>query len=236
MAADQLYAASDYPVRADLAEAHDAWLDHVAGPGTWWTGEQRVAFVAALWAALDDPDPLPPWSPPSTEPGRLPDGWPLPPAAFDMAYRLARHAATTTESWYRGVLDGLDAAPEAYVELAALAATGLAVGTFGPALGLARPALRAAQPGDPSRQSPPVAPAELNWVPVAGEPDARPAVVQAFSAVPAEHAIQWRLAGAQYMTTAQMAELDWQRPDSPLHRRQMELVAARLSLHRECFY
>lgn len=230
------YSASRFPVRADITDAHRQWLAHVAGPGTWWTGAQRVAFVGALWSALDDGDPLAPWIAPSTVTGRLPGDWPLPTAAFDLAYRLARYAATTTETWYGHTLEALGVAPPAYVELAALAATGAAVGTFGPMLGLPRPALPAARPGRPTATAPPLHPAALNWVPVAGEADTVAAVVQAFSSVPAEHAVQWRLAGAQYMTVAEMAHLDWQRPGSPLHRRQMELVAARLSWHRQCFY
>ena len=231
-----LYENSRYPVRADIAAVHADWLDHVAAPGTWWDGAQRTAFVAALWAALDDPDPLPPWDPPSASPDRLPKGWPLPAAAFDMAYRLGRYAATTTDSWYGAMVESLGGNPAAYVELAALAATAAAVGTFGPALGIDRPALTPAQAGDPSRTVTEVAAATLNWVPVAGEPDALAAVVQAFSAVPAEHGIQWRLADAQYMSIPDMAHMDWQRSGSPLHRRQLELVAARISLARECFY
>lgn len=239
-----LYEGAPYPVRAEIGEVHEDWLAHVAQPGTWWTGEQRVAFVAALWAALDDPDPLPPWVPPSTVEGRIPEGWPLPAAALDLAYRLARHAATTTEAWYHATVEGLGGDPSArlaggapaYVELAALAATGVAVAAFGPAVGAARPPLPAPVAGEPSGEVTPVAGATLNWVPVAGEPDAQPAVVQAFSAVPAEHRMQWRFADAQYMSLADMAQMDWQRPGSPLHRRQLELVAARLSMARECFY
>jgi hypothetical protein len=162
--------------------------------------------------------------------------WPLPAVAFDLAYRLARHAATTTEAWYLRTLNELGVEPPAFVELAALAATGAAVGTFGPMLGVSRPALPAPLPGHPPRAAPALSPAALNWVPVTGEVDRVAAVVQAFSSVPAEHAMQWRLAGVQYTTVADMAELDWQRPGSPLHRRQLELIAARLSLHRQCFY
>lgn len=231
-----LYATSRFPVRADLAAAHDAWLAHAASPGTWWTARQRTAFVAALWDALDDGDPLPPWVPPSTEPGRLPTDWPLPAAAFDMAYRLARHAATTTQAWYERTVADLGAPPEAFVELAALAASGAAVGAFGPALGLSRPSLPAPRNGAPDGPRPPVSAATLNWVPVAGEPDATAAVVQAFSAVPRDWDALWRLAEAQYMGDAEMVHLDWQRTGSPLHRRQLELVAARLSLHRQCFF
>ena len=226
-----LYCESIWPVRAEITAAHSAWLRHVATPGTWWTGEQRVAFVTALWAALDDPAPLPPWESPAP-----PAASPLPAVAHEMSYRLARHAATTTQGWYQRTCDALSDGAAAFVELAALAATGCAVGTFGPALGVERPALLNARPGDPSRERPPTTDATTNWVPVTPPADERAAVVQAFSAVPAEYDMLWQLASAQYMSIEDMAHLDWRRPGSPLHRRQLELVAARLSIVRECFY
>lgn len=226
-----MYSASPWPVRPDISRAHTAWLDHVAAAGAWWTGDQRIAFVAALWDSLDDPDPPPPWAPP-----KVASASPLPPIAHAVAARLARHAATATDSWYHNVLDELNGNVAAFVELAALAAQACAVGSFGPALGLARPPLPPPKPGDPSCQAPELVDAAMNWVPVTPPADIVPAVVQAFSAAPTEHAMTWRLAAAQYIPLEEMTELDWRRTGSPLHRRQLELVAARLSLARECFY
>lgn len=226
-----LYGRESWPVRDDIEAAHRAWLAHVASPGTWWTGEQRVAFVRAVWAALDDPDPSPPWDAPPP-----PAEWPLPEVAHAMAYRLARHAATTTASWYERTVAALDGGAPAFVELAALAATGSAVAAFGPALGLSRPELPEARPGEPTRECPPLSDAETNWVPVEEPADARAAVVQAFSAVPAEFEMTWRLGAAQYMPLEEMRDFGWRRPGSPLDRRQLELVATRLSVERECFY
>lgn len=226
-----MYEAAPWPVREDLSNAHAAWLDHVASPGTWWDGGQRVAFVEALWEALDDTDPPPPWA--ATP---APASSPLPATAHAVAARLARHAATTSEEWYRDVLTDLGEGPPAFVELVALAATGCAVGTFGPALGLRRPRVPSPRPGTPSRTAPHLVDATMNWVPVSSPADEQPAVVQALTAVPAEWAMLWRLAGAQYMSLADMEHLDWQRPGSPLQRRHLELVAARLSIVRQCFY
>lgn len=228
---EQLYSRARWPVRDDIEQAHRQWLDHVAGPGAWWTGEQRTAFVAALWAALDDPAPPPPWDAPAP-----PAHWPLPASAHGLAYRLARHGKTTTRAWYEQQRRDLGVEPPAFVELVALAATGCAVATFGPALGLPRPALLAARSGEPSGEVPVLVGAKMNWVPVAPPADEVPAVVQAFSAAPAENAQLWRFAAAQYMALEDMVQLDWQRPGSPLQRRQLELVAARLSMVRECFY
>jgi hypothetical protein len=79
-----------------------------------------------------------------------------------------------------------------------------------------------------------LAPATLNWVPVAAPADQTASVVQALSALPGEHANLWRLASAQYMANEQMADPCWTR--GLLSRAQMELVAGRLSLIRECFF
>lgn len=227
-----LYDDSSWPVRVDIVDAHAQWLDHVSAPGTWWTGEERVAFVTALWSAIDSTDERPPWD--ALVP---PHGWPLPRAAHAIANRLGRFASTTSESWYRRSLEGLGAggAP-AFVELVALAAMGCAVAAFGPALGIDRPTLPAPHPGNPTHVTPKLADAAMNWVPVVPPADERAAVVQAFTAVPAEAEMLWRLAAAQYMPLDAMAHMDWQRDGSPLHRRQLELVAARLSVRRQCFY
>lgn len=226
-----LYGDGVWPVRGDLVAAHQDWLGHVAAPGTWFSGEQRVAFIAALWAAIDDPKPLPPWEAPAP-----PTGSALPAAAHGIAYRLGRHASTTSLSWYERSVAELAMGAPAFVELVALAATGCAVASFGPALGWDRPMLPEAQPGPPSRDCPPLVDATMNWVPVTAPADEDPAVVQAFTAVPAEYDMLWRLAAAQYIPLAEMVHLGWKRPESSLQRRQVELVAARLSMVRECFY
>ena len=170
-----LYEASPWPVRADLGVAHARWLTHVARPGTWWTGAQRLAFVAAVWDAIDHPDRYAPWDAPEPPPRS-----PLPEAAFAMAHRLGRAAATTTRSWYDKTVAALADGAPAFVELAALAAGACAVGTFGPALGVDRPTLPAAEGGDPSRLTTETVEATMNWVPVVAPADERPPVVQAF--------------------------------------------------------
>jgi hypothetical protein len=61
-----------------------------------------------------------------------------------------------------------------------------------------------------------------------------PSVVQALSALPDEWANLWRLADVQYMSDRAMDDPRWTR--GTLSRPQMELVAGRLSLIRECFF
>lgn len=220
-------------VRPDLSGSHLRSFEHVARPGSWWTGRERVAIAALALTAYADPEPLVPWEPASRHAARLdPDGA-LPAAAVDAAYRLARHAATTNRDWYdQLVARGLD--PRAYVELVGVVVATVPVAAFRRAVGLDPPVLPSPQPGDPDRSSPPLASARLNWVPVAAPPDRTAAVLQALSAVPAEEANRDQLHGAQYLTTEQMGDID--RGRGPLTRAQMEFVAARLSAERECFY
>ena len=88
--------------------------------------------------------------------------------------------------------------------------------------------------GEPHGQHPHVEPATLNWVPVAVPADQMAAVVQGLSAAPAEWDNVARLHAAQYVPVDEMGELGWSR--GTLSRSDMELVAARLSAARECFY
>jgi hypothetical protein len=104
-------------------------------------------------------------------------------------------------------------------------------------IGVDVPPLPPPRPGPPTGERPTrIAPARCNWVPVAAPADEVAAVVQAYSAVPGEQRNTWRMAAAQYMPDAEMVDPDWRRRPDGLSRAQMELVAARLALLRECFY
>jgi hypothetical protein len=204
---------------------------HVTSPGASWTGVERRAIAQTAIAALDDPDPLPPWVSP-TSVGRFTDAV-LPDVVVDAVYRIALHASTLTEAWYRDQLQqGIDAF--AYVEMVGVVVAVAAVDGFFRAAGLERPPLPAALAGEPMGGHPEVEPATLNWVPVAAPADRVAAVVQGLSAAPAEWDNVCRLAAAQYIPVDEMGELGWSR--GTLSRGEMELVAARLSAVRECFF
>ena len=92
-------------------------------------------------------------------------------------------------------------------------------------------------PGTPTSERPDeLATPTLNWVPVAAPVDEVAAVVQAYTAVPGEQRNTWRMADAQYMSDEEMIHPDWTRRANGLTRAQMELVAARVSQLRDCFY
>ena len=222
------------PVRADLADAHRVAWEHIAAPGTWWSGAERVELARTALRAIADPDPPPPWIPVSST-GRLPSNLIAPLAAHDVMFRITRHAGTMTESVYRAAADELGELP--YVELCAISSTVAAVAHFCRNIGEPVPPLPRTVGGQPARQRPErLATARYNWVPVVEPADEVAAVVQAYTSVPAEQRNTWRMAAAQYMPADEMVDPDWRRRPGGLSRAQMELVAARLTKLRDCFY
>jgi hypothetical protein len=220
-------------VRPDLLDAHRRAWDALGWPGTWWTGAQRVELAATALRALTASEPLPPWTAPSMVRGCVPADPVAPLAAHDAIYRVAAHAATLTESWYDGMCS--EFGDVAYVELVAIACTVAAVVAFRRAAGLGPWELPSTEPGEPSHELPDhLVSCGLNWVRVVAPADEKAAVVQAFTSVPAENERLWMLAAAQYIPHLEMVDPKWNR--GTLSRPQMELVAARISQLRECFY
>ena len=224
---------ADSGVRSDLVAAHRQAWSALARPGTWWTGSQRVELAATAIAAMTDASPLPPWIAPSSVEGWLGGDLVAPATAHDAIYRVAAHAGTLSESWYHQICEELG--DLAYVEVVGIACTVAAVVAFRRAAGLAPWELPRPVDGEPSRVVPPdLVPAGLNWVRVTSPADAVAAVVQAFTSVPDEHQRLWTLADAEYIPNLEMVDPHWTR--GTLSRPQMELVAARVSQLRECFY
>jgi hypothetical protein len=209
-------------VRDDLAAAHRRSLAHVAQPGARFDAARRVQIADVAIAAFLDPDPPPPWVRPHGD------------LALDVAHRLARHAATITLEWYEQIItEGLH--PVEWVEVVGIVVAALPPVAFARAIGEPLPGLPVPRPGEPTgREAAELAPARLNFVPVAAPADRAPSVVQALSALPDEWTNLWQLAEAQYMSDRAMNDPLWNR--GTLSRPQMELVAGRLSLIRECFF
>lgn len=209
-------------IRTDLREAHERSLAHVAAPGARLTAAARVRVAEVAIAAYLDADPPPPWARPYGDP------------LLDAVHRLARHAGTLTEAWYEQlVADGVH--PLDWVEAVGVVIATIPPVAFARAIGAPLPSLPTPVPGAPhGREAAELAPATLNWVPVAAPADRTASVVQALSALPDEYDNMWRLADSQYMSNEQMEDPRWNR--GTLSRPQMELVAGRLSLIRECFF
>lgn len=247
MTASELIEAShaELDVRRDLTEAMSLAWERLGQPGSGFTGAQRLAIARVARAALADSEPLPPWVKPSTVDNRAADN-DLAPHLADAVYRLTLHAKTLTEEWYQDVLSMAELAPQQWVEAIEVVVEVVAIDGFASAAGLPKPALPNAEPGQPtgSAADAPSKAARHHWVPIVHlEDDASgvyggaplvPPVVRALSAVPSSRDTQRQLISSMYMDGADMADMDWTR--GTLDRRQIELVAARLSALRECFY
>ncbi len=220
-------------IRGDLLSAHrEAW-DELVRPGPCLSGEQRRELATTALAALATSAPLPPWVAPSAIADALTHRHTASARAHDAVYRIAAHAGTLTADWYAAI--AAEVGDLAAVELVALTCTVAAVWSFRRSAGLDPWPLPDAVDGAPTGAvAEHIVRASLNWVPVAAPADQRAAVVQAFTALPTEHARIWRLADAQYIPDLEMVDPRWTR--GPLSRPQMELVATRVAQLRQCFF
>lgn len=197
------------------------WLQ-LAQPGTWWTGQQKVAIVATARAerrrqSLGDPDSIADSIADSiNEPTRQ--------AAGTVAARAGTITQATVEDWFA---QGLD--PLAYVELVGLVARTTAIDTA--VIGLGGPLEPLPDPagGEPSQVVLASAKRRSAWVPMVGGAGA----TTALSAIPAEDRAQEELHGALYLTYQEMGSFTI---NKGLSRSQMELVASRTSLHNDCYF
>ncbi len=191
----------------------DVWRG-IAAPGTWWTGEERVAIATVARSnrageALRDPS--------------------LPEAANDATVLLAATPAHTTRQWVEAIVSGIGEAH--YVELVGITVRVIAIDTVTRLLGCELEPFPAPQPGEPSHEPPG---GRLHkgkaWVQMdgVGEP------TNTLSAVPAERTATTNLTNFLYMTGPQMGNPDIVK--SGLHRSQIELVAATTSYANECFF
>ena len=239
------YSAAGVDVRDDLTESHARVWEHVGSPGTWWTGEERVAIASetrnasgcALCrlrkAALS----------PSAIDGEHESDRKLAANVVDVIHRVVTDPARLSKPWFDSVLaDGLSE-PE-YVELIGVVTLVVGVDYFARALGV--PPLTLPEPlaGEPTRQGANSATHDGAWVPMVPQEagaseglyegiDGVANVHRALSLVPEQARALRRFQIAQYLPTEQVADLSLRRD---LDRAQMELVAARVSALNECFY
>lgn len=237
------YDDSPGPIRSDLVEANRRAWAHVAAPGTWLTGAERVAVAEETRRARDCAlcrDRKAALSPFSID-GEHDHAGVLEMPMLDEIHRITTDAARLGEAWYRSLIDqGLSA--EAYVEALGVAVLVISVDRFQHALGLAPEPLPSPLPGEPSRVRPDDLVEGEAWVPMRsakalaaeiGLPGPAPFVLRALSLVPAE-VVAWRnLSRAQYLGEDQMTNFGKVRA---IGRSQIELVAGRVSALNECFY
>ncbi len=240
------YASSPLPVRKDLVEAHERAWQRLARAGTWWTGAERVAIAAEVRVAArcrtcsEQKSALSPAS--VSAPHETASE--LSQAAREAAHRIASDPARLTKAWFEktlasGLRDG------EYVELVGVVVTVVSIDSFCRGLGVPLHPLPAPLAGEPTRYRPASAVLQRAWVPTipasavgGAEADLwRPGrtgnVIRALSLVPDEVRQLAELGAAHYLPFERMMDPLAARA---IDRMQIELLAARVSALRECFY
>jgi hypothetical protein len=218
---------SQLPVRSDLVEAHErAWLA-VASPGTWLTGERRVAVAAEIRRARNTV---------KTEHET---------AEVELIHRVVNDPGRLSEKWAQSVLArGLSEGE--YIEITGLIAMVMMMDTCMQALGLPLRTLPAPKPGEPTRYHPAGAKKQAAWLSLVEPQDATEAdgpmypspkagyIYRGLSLVPQSLRDYWALANAHYMPGQYIYQFD--KSIRAVTRPQMEIMAARVSALHQCVY
>jgi hypothetical protein len=221
------YAAAALPVAPRIGEAHGKALAAFARPGAWWDAADRLRIVAETRRAADCSlcEAKAQALSPNAVQGECRGDAELPPVAVAAIHGIRNDSGRLTRRWFDDLIDmGLQA--EAYVELVALTASSVIVDTFAQGVGLEPPPLPEAQGGAPSfERSADVADAGA-WLPLAAE--GRANILRSLGLVPSALELFFGTFGTSY----------YMRPDAEfaIGRRQVELVASRVSAVNECFY
>jgi len=211
-----LFALEQSPVAVspELKQLFARIWGHIAAPGTWWTGPERVTIAGLARANRS---------------GDSDRGSALPAAANDAVALLAARPSATTMAWVDAITAEIGL--ERYIELVGILSNVVAIDTVTRLLGCELEPLPNPLGGTPSRQpAPNVVKKRSAWVAMASPPTP-PNVL---AAVPAAQDTMLELTEALYMTGPEMADPDISKDG--LHRTQIELVATTTSHANECFY
>ncbi len=241
------FSGAPVPVRADLCASQERAWQRLSQPGTWWTGAERVAIADEVRRARScatcrqRKEAL---SPEAVQGGHDSAGS-LPEAVVDVVHRITTDPARLSRGWCEKTLAGV-LSDAHYVELVGVVVTVVSIDSFCRAVGMPLHPLPDAQPGEPTRRRPESARAEAAWVPMIppngaqGEeadlwssPSRTANVFRALSLVPDEVRGNNDLFATHYLSFEKMMNL---KNGRAIDRRQMELVAARVSALNECFY
>ena len=240
------------PMRSGLAcEIERAW-ERLAAPGTWWTGEQRLAIAAEARQAQtcrlcrERAQALSP----HTVEGPHDDLGLLPGAAVEAVHRLRTDAGRLTRSWLDRLLAGGEGEPRPteaeYVEIVAVVAIVTALDTLDLSLGRPRRDLPAAKAGEPARRRPRGAKRDLACVATLAPEDVGPDdsnpyplhgdknIHRALSLVPQEVINFFDLDVELYLKDHEIRDFDTEY--RAIGHAQIELVAGRASALNGCFY
>ncbi|WP_419927793.1 alkylhydroperoxidase-related (seleno)protein [Candidatus Poriferisocius sp.] len=238
----------NWPLPSGLDGLHSRIWEQIAGSGSWWTGEERVAMVEAARRAWDCGRCAERRAALSPAWGELCGGTEsvLDDVVVDAVHRVVTDAPRLTRTW----LDELNQAgitDDHYVELLGVVTCALNIDEFNRVLGIALDPLPAPRPGSPDNYRPANAVRNLHWVPTLdpvtreeSEADlfsgARTGnVIRSLSLVPDAMRMAMALTELHYVPTQFVADMAWS-PGRSLNRPQIEFVATRVSERNGCVY
>ena len=222
------YAAAALPVAEATAAAHHGTYKAFAQPGAWWSGADRLALVRETRAAPDcelckaKAEAL---SPEAVQGEHTAYSAETPPVAVEAVHGIRNDSGRLGKRWFDNLMDmGLQA--EAYVELAGVVASSVVVDTFAQGVGLELPELPPPASGEPTFEASEDVVDGGAWVPIAREGHAN--ILRSLGLVPTASALFFGAFGTSY----------FMRPNArfAIGRRQVELVASKVSAVNECFY
>lgn len=241
------FAGADLPVRNDLIEAHEGAWTAIARPGTWLTGERRVAVAAEIRHALDCAlcARIKAALSPNSVQGAHDTLGRLRPAEVELVHRIVNDPGRLSESWAdsvlaRGLSDG------EYIESVGVTAMVMMMDTCMRGLGLPLRDLPKAVSGEPTRYRPAGAKKQAAWLPLVEPQDATEAdgpmypspkagyIYRALSLVPQTLRDYWSLACAHYLPPQFIYQFD--KSIRAISRPQTEILAARVSAMHQCVY
>ena len=243
------YRDADYPVREEFDQCHNRFWERLAAPGCWLTAAQKVdiarevrhAHNCALCQARKVA--LSPYQVPGTH-DTVSDT--LTENMVEVVHRIVTDPARLTRKWFDDLMsDGLT--PEVYVEILGTLVHILVIDEFCRGLGIPLNDLPAPQPGEPTGYRPknassgpgawvPLLPPLIEDGPEADLWEAGANVARALSLAPDEVRTLMDTIACHYIPYESVIG-DWTIcPNGGLNRIQMEVIAARVSSHNECFY
>jgi hypothetical protein len=245
---DLSYHAAPVPIREDLEASHQRAWDRLAAPGTWLTGEHRIAIAAETRNApgcslcKKQKEALSPFAVDGTHESQ----GELPPEIIEIIHRIVADPGRLAEPWFLKVMES-GVAETDYVETVAVIVTTIAIDTFNRAVGMKPPALPYPHPGEPSQTLPEGLTPDLAWVRTIDPDKSGPTeadyfaggagaahIRRALTLVPAEARGFFDVLNAQYLSGPQMR--DFSQEFRAITHAQIELVAGRISALNQCVY
>lgn len=230
-----MYRQSELPVRDDLRKAHESVWRSISATGSYWSGEDRVAFVQearrALTCRLCESRKLA--ISPNAVDGEHDSVTSLDPLIVDLVHRIRTDPGRYTKSIFDRFVSKYS--DEQYIELISVVASSVVVDTMHFSLGLALPDLHEPDATEPRSNEPALVEEGGAWVPLSRQDQSRsdlgfrgvPNILRSMGAVPSAISLFFTCFKNHYSMMG--VPLD-------LQASQTEFIAARVSALNQCFY